>query len=160
MFNIEFLNDKGEKAFAWQTSWGLTTRTIGVMVMFHSDDKGLVLPPKLAQHQVIIVPVPFKGQEQVLEQKAEELSKLLKAAGIRSHVDKRDIYTPGWKYNHWELKGVPVRLELGPKDFEKQEVRAVKRNDGKKIQIKWSELSETVRMTRILAFLNKKMIIV
>lgn len=117
MFDIQFLNEHKEKQFVWQTSWGLTTRSIGIMVMYHGDDKGLVLPPRVAKTQVVIVPIYKKGDEEVILAKAKQLSEQLAKDGIRVHLDDRDNYTPGWKYNHWELKGVPLRLELGAKDL-------------------------------------------
>ena len=95
--------------------------------MVHGDDKGLVLPPSVAQTQVVIIPVLFKDDDATkLLEKAEELRKVLKAAKIRVELDDRENYNPGFKYNHWELRGVPLRLELGKKDFEKQEVRMCK----------------------------------
>jgi prolyl-tRNA synthetase len=114
MFNIEFLDQKAEKTLAWQTSWGLTTRSLGVMVLYHGDDKGLVLPPRVARYQVVIVPILKTGvpTEQILA-RANELGKALNAANVRTFVDDSLNYRPGWKYNHWELKGVPVRIELG-----------------------------------------------
>lgn len=144
MFGIEILNDKNEKEYVWQTSWGLTTRSIGVMVMYHGDDKGLVLPPKVASVQVVIVPIYKKGEEQTILNKTKTLFAELKNSGIRVHLDDRDNYTPGWKYNHWELKGVPIRLELGSKDFKNEEVRAVTRFNGAKEQLKWQGLSNVL----------------
>ena len=145
MFEIEFLDEKNEKQKVWQTSWGLTTRSIGVMIMVHGDDKGLVLPPRVAKVQVVIIPVVFKDTEkEKLLAKAKEIEETLIKAGIRVKVDDRVNYSPGWKYNHWELKGVPLRIELGPKDLEKEEVRAVRRNDGEKFQIKWQEIGTKV----------------
>ncbi len=145
MFDIQYLDKGGINQFAWQTSWGLTTRSIGVVVMVHADDVGLVLPPKIARYQVVIVPVLFKGKfESEIQEKCKELRDLLKAKGIRAYVDDREIYTPGWKYNHWELKGVPARLELGPKDYEKEQIVLVKRNTGEKLQIPWKNLDQKV----------------
>lgn len=145
MFKIEFEDKTGKKALAWQTSWGLSTRSIGAMIMVHGDDKGLVLPPSVAQTQVVIIPVLFKDDDATkLLEKAEELRKVLKAAKIRVELDDRENYNPGFKYNHWELRGVPLRLELGKKDFEKQEVRMCKRNDGTKSQVKWDGIAETI----------------
>lgn len=113
--------------------------------MVHGDDKGLVLPPSVAQTQVVIIPVLFKDDDATkLLEKAEELRKVLKAAKIRVELDDRENYNPGFKYNHWELRGVPLRLELGKKDFEKQEVRMCKRNDGTKSQVKWDGIAETI----------------
>lgn len=114
----------------WQTSWGLTTRSIGILIMHHGDNKGLVLPPKVANIQVVIVPIHFKGKEEAVNNVAEKLYVQVKKSKIRVHLDDRDNYTPGWKFNHWELKGVPMRLELGPKDIEKEEVRCVLRHSG------------------------------
>merc|ERR1719163_1389502 len=106
----------------WQTSWGFTTRSIGVMVMVHSDDVGLVLPPRIAPIQVVLVPIVMSGTAKSDTAKAvcHALAAQLRAAKVRVHVDDRDDYNPGWKYNYWELKGVPIRLEIGPKDVEMQ----------------------------------------
>ena len=118
MNDITFEDGKREKALVWQNSWGITTRTIGVMVMVHGDDKGLVLPPKVASFQVVIVPCGISASNEAtvrddVHATAVRLRDELKAAGVRAHVDLRDNQTPGWKYNHWELKGVPLRLEVG-----------------------------------------------
>lgn len=117
----------------WQTSWGLSTRSIGSMIMIHSDNKGLVLPPKVAQIQVVIVPIIFKGDDhKAFNEKAWELKQALTKKGLRVHVDDRENHNPGFKFNAWELKGVPVRLELGGKDMKNQEVKAVIRHSGQK----------------------------
>jgi prolyl-tRNA synthetase len=123
MFKIEYEDDKGNKAIPWQNSWGMTTRTIGVMVMIHADNMGLVLPPRVAPTQVVIVPVVYKDIAESLIVKANELRDALRAAGVRCEVDARANYTAGWKYNHWEQKGVPIRLELGPKDLAKAQAQ-------------------------------------
>jgi len=133
------------KQHVWQTSWAITTRSIGVMVMTHGDDKGLIVPPKISYVQVVLIPVVFKEETTTIINKCHELAKELSKAGIRCKVDDRDNYSPGWKYNHWEIKGVPLRLEIGPKDLEKKEVRAVKRNDGGKSQLKWEGLAGQVQ---------------
>jgi len=117
----------------WQNSWGMTTRTIGVMIMVHGDDKGLVLPPRIAPVQLVMIPVVSKGVG--MDQLCQELAQLdavLKDAGIRTRVDRSEHHTPGWKYNEWEKKGVPIRLELGPRDLEKRQVRLVRRDNGAK----------------------------
>ncbi len=131
-FGIEFVDEKQEKQFAHQNSWGLSTRSIGVMILQHSDDKGLVLPPRVAPVQVVIVPIIFdKGKEEVLA--AVKVARIaLEKAGLRVHVDDRDGYTPGWKYNEWEVKGVPVRIEIGPKDVEKKQCMVARRDSGEK----------------------------
>lgn len=141
MFKIVFEDEKKEKKMVWQTSWGLTTRSIGIMIMLHGDDKGLVLPPRVANVQVIIVPIPYKGKQNQINAAAEEIYKSLKASDVRVHLDTRDNYNPGWKFNHWELKGIPIRLEIGPKDVQNKEVRVVIRHNGEKMQLKWEQLN-------------------
>ncbi|KAH9117865.1 hypothetical protein LEN26_012370 [Aphanomyces euteiches] len=142
MFGISAEDDEGKKIIPYQNSWGFTTRSIGVMVMLHGDDKGLVLPPRVAPIQVVIIPIPFKDKEETdaLYSKGDEINELLKQVGVRGEVDHRRIYTPGWKYNHWELKGVPLRFELGPKDMAKSQVRVVRRDNNEKIDIAFSDL--------------------
>ncbi|GMH08273.1 hypothetical protein Nepgr_010113 [Nepenthes gracilis] len=136
MFDITFENDKGEKAMVWQNSWAYSTRTIGVMVMVHGDDKGLVLPPKVAAVQVIVVPVPFKDADtQAIFDACVSTVKTLSEAGLRVETDLRDNYSPGWKYSHWEMKGVPLRIEIGPKDLAKSQVRVVRRDTSDKTDI-------------------------
>ena len=121
--------------------------------MVHSDNKGLVLPPKVARTQVVVIPIPKKkddaGNNKSICQKAEELYQMLKEGGIRVEIDDRLNHKPGFKFNHWELRGVPIRLELGPKDLENQEVRCCKRNDGMKMQLKQDTLIQDVE--RILS---------
>ncbi|KAI9093781.1 hypothetical protein DFS34DRAFT_652341 [Phlyctochytrium arcticum] len=140
MFEIMIENEDKERVHVWQNSWGLTTRTIGVMVMVHGDDKGLVLPPRVASIQAIVIPVGITAkttdeERNKLYEKAAELVQILQKAGVRAKSDVRDNYTPGWKYNHWELRGVPVRLEVGPKDVAKNSTRAVIRFDGSNQQL-------------------------
>ncbi|CAB3246292.1 unnamed protein product [Arctia plantaginis] len=142
MFEIVYDDpDTQEKNFVYQNSWGLTTRTIGVMVLVHGDDKGLVLPPRLAEIQAIVVPCGITASSSAEERKSliescKALVNDLIDAGIRSEGDYRDNYSPGWKFNHWELKGVPIRVELGPKDIAKGEVVAVRRLTGEKLTLK------------------------
>lgn len=145
MFKIEFDAGDAGMQFAWQNSWGLTTRSIGVMAMVHGDDKGLVLPPKIAPIQVVIVPIIRKGQEQVVLDGARALADDLKAAGIRVKADTRDDKNPGWKFNYWELKGVPLRLELGPRDLEAGTVMATRRADGEKETYTREAVGEAVK---------------
>lgn len=142
MFKIIFEDRAGEKQFAWQNSWGLTTRTIGTMVMVHSDDKGLVLPPRIAPIQVVIVPIFKKNVFDAIVAESKALALALELMGVRVHVDDRDIYTPGWKYNQWELKGVPLRIELGPKDLENRTVRVVRRDNREASVIAWTEITQ------------------
>merc|ERR1719189_1300408 len=136
MFNISFQDEKNQKRIPWQTSWGLTTRTIGVMVMVHGDDKGLVLPPRVAPTQVVIIPIPppNKKDDNEWNKKRDEIVQFCKKVenelvqcGLRVFTDDSDNNTPSWKYNHWELKGVPLRVEIGPRDMSKQQVTVVRR---------------------------------
>ena len=136
MFDITFQNKEGKTEIAWQTSWGLTTRTIGVMVMVHGDDTGLVLPPRIAPVQVVIVPIVSKKfTQESADPYCQALFEELSAAGVRVKYDDRDLYNPGWKYNHWEQKGVPIRMEVGPRDVERKSVRMVLRYNGEKKDI-------------------------
>nr|XP_002126649.2 LOW QUALITY PROTEIN: bifunctional glutamate/proline--tRNA ligase [Ciona intestinalis] len=151
MFDISFEdpNQSGEKCYAYQNSWGLTTRTIGVMVMVHGDDKGLVLPPKVANLQVVIVPCGVTASlpeedKKVLYSKCDDYLSKLKSVGIRAKSDTRDNYSPGWKFNHWELKGVPIRLEVGPRDLKQQQCVVVLRHDGRKITIPDADVTTSI----------------
>ena len=129
-FDITFLDEKGEKQYVWQNSWGITTRSIGMMILMHGDDKGLILPPRIAPIQIVIIPILFDNTKKEVVKKCEEIEKKLKEYKV--HFDEREEYTPGFKYNEWELKGVPLRLELGPKDLEKKQIVVVRRDTGKK----------------------------
>ncbi|KAI0734801.1 prolyl-tRNA synthetase [Fomitopsis betulina] len=139
MFNIfvEDPNDPTKKAYVWQNSWGLSTRTIGVMVMIHGDNQGLVLPPRVASVQVVIVPCGITArftdeQRKEINDKCEELAATLKSVGVKAKADIRDSYTPGFKFNDWEQKGVPLRLEIGPADLAKNQTVTVRRDTGVK----------------------------
>jgi prolyl-tRNA synthetase len=142
-FNIKFLDEDQKEKYVWQTSWGTTTRLVGALVMVHGDESGLKLPPKVAPVQVIIVPIMFdKTKKEVLE-KAESIRAILKK-DFRVEIDTRDGYTPGWKFNEWEMRGVPLRLEIGPKDMEKGQVMLARRDTGEKSAVKEEKLVETV----------------
>lgn len=132
-FDVKFLNKEGKLDMVWGTSWGASTRLMGALIMTHSDDDGLVLPPKLAPIQVVIVPI-FKtdDQQNAIAEKANELAKQLRAAGIAVKFDNRDAYKPGWKFAEYELKGVPVRIAIGPKDLEKGTVEVARRDTKEK----------------------------
>jgi len=140
-FDIQFLDKDGQLKYCSQTSWGVSTRLIGGIVMVHGDARGLVMPPKVAPIQVVILPIaPHK---EGVTQKAEELFALLKKAGIRVKLDDRDA-SPGWKFNEWEMKGVPVRLEVGPKDIEKNQVVLARRDNFEKLFVPMENLEQTV----------------
>ena len=150
MFKIQYENEEGKHAIPYQASWGLTTRTIGVAVMVHGDDKGLVLPPRVAPTQVVIVPILKKElQMKEIDDYAYELKALLENTEtehgpLRVEVDSRKIYTPGWKFNHWEQKGVPLRIEVGPRDLQARQARLVRRDNGNKTDVAWTDLASTV----------------
>ena len=144
VFGIKFLDKNEKENYAWQTSWGLSTRTIGAIVMIHGDDKGLVLPPKLAPLQIVIVPIVFKENKEDVTSKAKEIAKKLKAKNYSVHLDERDSYTPGWKFNEWELKGVPLRIEIGPKDIKAEQLVLVRRDTSNKITVKIKDLESKV----------------
>ncbi|AMD22140.1 HGL200Cp [Eremothecium sinecaudum] len=152
MFNLSVENPLGPehpKLYAYQNSWGLSTRVIGVMVMIHSDNKGLVVPPRVSQYQVVVVPVGMTAkstdeQRETIRNSAKEIEARLKKAGVRAFGDYNDNYTPGWKFAQYELKGIPLRLEFGPKDMEKEQVTVVRRNDGKKYTFSLLELETKV----------------
>ena len=149
MFKIEFEDQNGQKAIPWQNSWGLTTRTIGVMVMVHSDDKGLVLPPRIAPIQCVIVPIVVKQSDAANKAQADmcaEMVAALSAAGVRVKLDDRTNYNPGWKYNHWELKGVPLRIEVGPRDVEARQARCVRRDSNEKEDVPMACLTQKVAL--------------
>ncbi|MDD4625051.1 MAG: proline--tRNA ligase [Candidatus Pacebacteria bacterium] len=141
-FNIEFSDQEGKKSFPWQTSWGLSSRSIGALIMAHGDDAGLVLPPALAPIQIVIVPI-FKGKEgdEAIINKAKEIKEeILK--DYRVELDLREGYSAGWKFNEWEMKGVPLRIEFGPKEMEQNKASLTKRNDGQKISVGLGDLKE------------------
>ena len=116
-FGIRYLSQSGQQELCHTTSWGMSTRMIGGVIMAHGDDKGLVLPPKLAPHQVVIVPIGRGEAAEAVHEAAGGLARRLKTAGIRAHIDDRPQVSPGFKFNDWELRGVPLRLEIGPRDL-------------------------------------------
>jgi prolyl-tRNA synthetase len=144
-FEVKFLNKENQQEYVWATSWGVSTRLIGALVMAHSDDQGLVIPPRIAPFQVVIVPI-YKGEESkaVIDAKANEIMKELKAAGIRVKYDNNDNNRPGWKFAEYELKGVPVRLAMGLRDMENNVVELARRDTKEKNQVSVSGLSDHI----------------
>jgi prolyl-tRNA synthetase len=132
-FGIKFQGRDKVEQFAWTTSWGVSTRLIGGLIMVHGDDGGLMLPPNVAPYQVVIVPIPRGNWQETVLPKAQAVRDALQARGIRVMLDDRDAYTPGWKFNEWEMRGVPLRLEIGPKDIEKQQVVLARRDTREKL---------------------------
>ena len=128
-FDVKFLDKEGKQNFVWATSWGVSTRLMGALIMVHSDDCGLVLPPNLAPFQVVIVPI-YKSKEQLsdISKTAQHIKRQLEAKGITVKYDDRDTHKPGWKFNEYELKGVPLRIAIGPKDLENKTVEVSRRD--------------------------------
>ena len=144
-FNIKFLGKDEKEHLPWQNSWGFSTRLIGSLVMVHSDDRGLVLPPRVAPTQIVIVPIYKNENKDKIIKKANEIKSKLKDYNIE--LDGRDGYTPGWKFNEWELKGIPLRIEIGPKDIEKKQVVLVRRDNNNKEFVKLAQLDKKVKDT-------------
>ncbi len=145
VFEIKFVGRDEKEHYVWQTSWGISTRLIGAVVMVHGDDRGLVLPPRIAPIQVVIIPIFYKEVERKeILKKAREILENLQKNGISALLDDRTEYTPGWKFNHWELKGVPLRIEIGPKDLEKGEITLARRDTFERIVVKDEKVLEEV----------------
>jgi prolyl-tRNA synthetase len=140
-FEITFQGRDKTVQYVWGTSWGVTTRLIGAVIMTHGDDSGLVLPPSIAPYQVVIVPIPRGNWQETVLPVARDIQRTLAAAGIRVTLDDRDAYTPGWKFAEWELRGVPLRLEIGPKDIEKSSVLIARRDTREKLPVPMEGLS-------------------
>ncbi|MGF9905591.1 proline--tRNA ligase [Brevibacillus porteri] len=142
-FEIKFLDRDNQFKYVHTTSWGTSTRLIGSMIMVHGDDRGLVLPPRMAPTQVIMIPVgPMKLREKVMEA-FDPLFDEIKAAGVRVRADLREE-TPGWKFNEWEMRGVPLRLELGPRDVENGQVILARRDTGEKVTVPLEGIAQTI----------------
>jgi len=142
-FDVKYLDENNSETFAWQTSWGVSWRLIGGMIMTHGDDKGLVLPPKVAPVQVVIIPIYYskEDKENVL-QKACQIKDSLSNNDIRVHLDDREQLTPGFKFNDWEMKGIPIRIEIGPKDIAKNQIVLARRHNQTKISLDIDGLTE------------------
>jgi prolyl-tRNA synthetase len=141
-FDIKFLDSDNQEKYVWGTSWGISTRIIGALIMTHGDDRGLVLPPVIAPTQVIVVPIVYKEKDEVVA-RARRLVERLEGK-FRVEIDARDEYKPGWKFNEWEMRGVPLRLELGMKDIEKGQVTMVPRDGSGKLFIREDDLESEV----------------
>jgi len=148
-FDVKYLGENNVETFAWQTSWGVSWRLIGGMIMTHGDDKGLVLPPKIAPIQVVIIPIYYsKEEKEKVMQSASAIKGRLSEDDIRIHIDDRDQLTPGFKFHDWELKGIPIRIEIGPKDVAKtpQQVVLVRRHNQTKTSIDIDSVNERIFM--------------
>lgn len=144
-FDVKYLDENNVETFAWQTSWGISWRLIGGMIMTHSDDKGLVLPPKLAPIQVVIIPIYYSKEDRgKIVQEAKKIQDVLTDVEIRTQLDDRDQVTPGFKFHDWELKGIPIRIEIGPKDVAKNQVVMARRYNQTKYSISIDKLSGAI----------------
>src|ERR671910_43896 len=143
-FEIQFQGRDKTLQHAWTTSWGVTTRMIGGLIMTHGDDKGVILPPRVAPYQVVIVPIPRGNWQETVLPKAQRIKEDLVAQGVRVMLDRRDAYTPGWKFAEWELRGVPLRIEIGPKDIEKAQVVVARRDTRTKSSLPMENLGAAV----------------
>jgi prolyl-tRNA synthetase len=145
VFGITYLEEDNQLHYVWQTSWGVTTRLIGALIMVHGDDAGLKLPPRLAPFQAVIVPITFEETKGDILARARALADELGRAGVRVKLDDRDEYKPGWKFNEWELRGAPLRLELGPKDVARDAVTAVRRDTRDRAAVPRGEIAAWVK---------------
>ncbi len=141
-YDIKFLNKDGKEDYVWQNTWAITTRMLGVMIATHSDNKGLIIPPNLSPNPIVIVPIIFEDSKKKVLKKAEEIKKSLEK--FSPMLDEREGYSPGWKFSEWELKGVPIRIELGPKDLAKNQVVVARRDTGEKSVMKIKELGKKI----------------
>ena len=148
-FDVKFANKQGKLDYVWATSWGVSTRLMGALIMSHSDDKGLVLPPKLAPFQVVIIPI-YKGKEELvlIDEKVNDLIQELKSKGISYKYDNRDTHKPGWKFAEYELKGVPIRLSIGKRDIDNDTIELARRDTLEKKIFKFDNISNEI--TRLL----------
>jgi len=144
-FDVKYLDENNSETFAWQTSWGVSWRLIGGMIMTHGDDKGLVLPPKVAPIQVVIIPIYYSDENEkgLVLQTACQIKDSLSNNDIRVHLDDREQLTPGFKFNDWEMKGIPIRIEIGPKDIAKNQIVLARRHNQSKISLEYIQVPHT-----------------
>lgn len=145
-FEIKFLNKNNLEDYVWQTSWGISWRLIGALIMVHGDDKGLILPPIIAPISIIIIPIYKNVNEHLVKEHANKLKDDLSVLGYRAFVDERDEYTAGWKYNEWEMKGVPVRINIGQRDIENNSLEVVRRDNKQKKMIPMEDLDKEIKL--------------
>jgi len=155
VFNIRFEDRNQKLQYVWQTSWGVSTRLIGALVMAHGDDSGLKFPPNIAPVQVVIVPISAGNWKENVLPLARNIEEKLREEGLRVKLDEREEFTPGWKFSEWEMRGVPLRVEIGPKDIEKKQVVVVRRDTGKKENV--TQASMNRKVPEILREIQKNM---
>lgn len=157
-FNIKYRGEDEKEHYPWQSSWGFSTRLLGGLIMTHGDDKGLVLPPRIAPTKAVIIPILLSKKPELSKQVVEAAEKLkaeLQDAGISVLLDARQEYSPGFKYNEWELKGVPLRIEIGPRDLEQSACMIAKRNTGEKISLPLADVTKKIPI--LLEEMHKEM---
>ncbi|MGQ9800943.1 MAG: proline--tRNA ligase [Candidatus Saccharicenans sp.] len=155
VFDIKFEDRNQKLQYVWQTSWGVSTRLIGALVMAHGDDSGLVFPPRVAPIQVVIVPISIGNWKETVLPRVRELKSALERAGLRVFLDERTEYTPGWKFAEWEMRGVPLRLEIGPRDVKNNQVIAVRRDLQEKTALEMNGIE--ARVEEMLAVIQKNL---
>jgi prolyl-tRNA synthetase len=158
-FEVKYMNKENKQEYVWATSWGVSTRLMGALIMTHADDKGLVIPPKIAPWQVVLVPI-FKNQEQLAQIMVfvDELAKTLKQKGIRLKIDADDHKTPGWKFSEYEMKGVPIRLAVGMRDMENKTIELVRRDTGEKQSLAQADIVANIE--KYLVEIQENMLVV
>lgn len=154
-FDVQFQTRSGTLDYVWATSWGVSTRLIGAIIMTHSDDKGLVLPPTLAQEELVVIPIFKTDTKTEVLRYAQDVMNTLKEAGRRVVLDDDDTASPGWKFAEWEMRGVPIRIEAGPKDMAQGTVVMVRRDTGEKVTVKKEELAQ--RADELLKAIQKNL---
>ena len=143
-FDVKFLDKDGETKHVYQTSYGISTRLIAGVLSLHGDDQGLILPPIIAPVQIVIIPILFKNKEEEVLNAVKQLENDISSWGYRIHTDLRDQYTPGWKFSEWEMQGVPIRLEIGPRDVQNASTMLVRRDDGSKQSVSLQDLENEI----------------
>ena len=152
-FGIKFQSREGAEELGWSTSWGVSTRLVGALIMVHGDQRGLALPPMVAPHQVVVIPVA--AHKEGVSEKCADVAGLLSEAGLRVRLDNRDTVSPGWKFNEWELKGVPLRLEIGPRDIENGVAMSMRRDTLEKAPVALDGIAQNVK--DLLAAIQRNM---
>jgi prolyl-tRNA synthetase len=145
-FGISFERENGTRDYVWQTSYGISERVIAAVIAIHGDDRGLVLPPSVAPIQIVVIPIPYKGSEEEIIEKSKEIAEKLKINGFRTQLDLREKLTPGSKYFEWELRGVPLRIEIGPRDLKEGTITLVRRDTLEKKPVKVDGVIEEAKI--------------
>ncbi|QIK16850.1 proline--tRNA ligase [Blattabacterium sp. DPU] len=143
-FDVKFTNHNGKKEYVWSTSWGVSTRLIGGLIMSHSDDKGLILPPKIAPIQIVIIPIYPKNKDNIVNEISIKILNILKNKGIKVKYDNRITFTPGWKFHEYEMKGIPIRISIGKNEIQNEKVEIFRRDTCEKTYLSWIDLKNSI----------------